>query len=179
MIKEWFDNLEATDIIALYAAFISTVTIMWNIINSIIEKTTRVKINIGINTQFTGVAGVGIIGSPKLVLSIIVTNISPFDLYIGKPMLQGKGFGPIPRKIEGHNGYYVTKPNEYYPLHLKPREQFKTDIEINDKFLEMIKKYKKRDRLRVRIADTAGKAFYSNKIYMQRFLSLERVNKEN
>lgn len=174
--KEWLASSSATDVIAFYAATIASITLLWNIANAILEKMSRLKVTISIKIKMIGAPGIGIINDPSYVLSIIATNLSPYDLYISKPKIQGKGFLPFPRKIEGHSVFYITKLSgeaAQYPFHLKPREQFETDIEIRGQFLETIKKYKRRDKLRIIITDTAGKKFYSNTIKIEHFLNLE------
>ncbi len=164
MEQELACRLRLGDIIALVALGISIITLVWNISNSIIEKTARIKIRIGRCLDFSLIVGSDIPDKLKPSLTITVINISPFDLYITKPMFQGIRFGFFPIKIKGYEGCYLTKLNEQYPVYLKSREQYAINVEINETISQMLDNFGNGNKLRVRIMDTTSKKFYSNKI---------------
>ena len=124
-IKGYFTNLTPINITTLYAALILTITLVWNIVNAIMEKRSKLKISISANLNLTGIIGRGFIGPPTNILSIVVTNMSSFGLYVNKPMFQGTIIGPFSRKIDGCNGFYSTDfsgKEKNYPLNIKPKE---------------------------------------------------------
>lgn len=119
MIKERSGNLEATDVVALYAALISTITLIWNIINGILEKMPRVNVRAGIYASVIGTPGIGVAqGSSGIKLSI--TNLSHFDINILEPLIE------LPERIDNHRFYGVYNSNNpiKYPINIGPRERF-------------------------------------------------------
>ena len=164
MEQELACNLRLGDIIALVALGISIITLIWNIANSIIEKTARIKIRIGRCLDFSLIVGSDTPDKLKPSLTITVINISPFNLYITKPMFQGIRFRFFPVKFKGYEGLYLTKANENYPIYLKSRDQYATNVEVNETISQMLDNFGNKNKLRVRIMDTTGKKFYSNKI---------------
>ena len=68
------------DIIAIYAAIISTITLVWTIINAIIEKLPRIKINIDIKATLELASGVEA-GPISYVIDIKVIYIFLYQRY--------------------------------------------------------------------------------------------------
>ena len=69
-------NVSLKDPIACYAAIISTIALLWNIIDAILEKLPRLKVRIIPIWSAPVIHGVGIVGPPKNMLTTEVTNIS-------------------------------------------------------------------------------------------------------
>lgn len=168
MIKKWLSNLTATDMIALYAAIISTMALLWNIINSILEKLPRIKVYAGISARFFNVVGVGV-SPPEFIIAIKITNLSTYDMYIEEPSIK------LPEKIdEVHDSLFVTSFHENirYPAVIKPREQLNVYIKISPELIEKLKKIKrKRSMIRIKVEDTTGKVFYSNKLSVEKIIA--------
>lgn len=167
-----FLKLTATDVIALYAALISTVTLIWNISNAILEKLPRVSVQLSCNAKIPFIPGVAV-GKPNNILTIKITNKSIFDIYIKRPGIK------FQEKIDGHDCYYVTPLNESvtYPIHIKPREQYCTDIDLGSNILNLLLKCKNQNgNIRIMVTDTTDKIFYSNKISIKHIIHLSKMN---
>lgn len=164
--------MTATDIIAIYAAFISTVTLIWTIVNVILEKLPRISVQLSCNAKIAFIPGVAV-SKPNNILTIKITNKSIFDMYIKKPGIKFR------EKIDGHDCYYITplKESVTYPIHIKPREQYSTDIDLGTNVLELLLKCKnQKGKVRIKVTDTTDKNFYSNRISIKHITNLSKMN---
>lgn len=163
MIKEWLDNLTGTDIIASYAAIVSTIALIWSIFNSIIEKVSRVEVKIGVHMRIS----VPDFGRMNSIIKVAAVNKSIYDLYINVPIIK------LPVKVDNKNRYTMTNLDNpvNYPILIKPREQHEMDIELGMNLINLLKNCKSPGKkIRFEITDTTGKKFKSNKIKISNIL---------
>jgi hypothetical protein len=140
--------------IALYAAGISTLVLIWRLVEFYIEKVGRIRVEVSYITQVP-VYNTSEWGVPQYCLSVTVTNLSKHRRSIDKPSLQ------TDIKIGGLNrfAYIDFTGNTSYPIALDPGD--KKEINYNKEILH--DKFKKSDVKRVRflIKDTLGKSYHS------------------
>lgn len=161
------------DYTAVYAAIISTIALIWNIADALLGKMVRIKVRAGMSIQFVQVPGIGT-GPASPVVNVSITNLSLFDVFIDKPLLE------LPEEIDGHKRYGICSfgNTTQYPARIGPRERICLNVEARA-MIGLLEKCKNRNgAIRFSVEDTSGKKFYSNRIAISRILDLASMNFE-
>lgn len=172
METEATNTISVSDIISIFAVAISIISLIWNIVNATLEKLPRAKVQLSSIAKMIAIPGIGV-GKPRYFLMITVTNKSNFNLYINIPHIKFK------EKIDNHDSYSITSKNNPvdYPVCIKPREQYKIEIDLNENILNLFLKCKnKNGNIRIKINDTTNKNFYSNKMSIKYIINLAKIN---
>ncbi|MPW25963.1 hypothetical protein GC105_09185 [Alkalibaculum sp. M08DMB] len=145
--------------IAIYAAVVSTITLVWTIIIQILEKVPRVKISANVYAGREALEGKGVLYA-DYAIGIRVTNKSIYDIYITQIYVK------LAEKVDGDTKYMISpkKGNLEYPIQLKSRDQFIIAVEL-DTMWDLFRSSNNKDKkIRIMAMDTTDKEFKSNKI---------------
>jgi hypothetical protein len=171
---EWTDPRV---LVAIYAAIISTVSLTWNIINLIISKKRKIKVEFRHNVTFTQSA----FGFSPVVatLSLKATNIGNENLHIKDTEINFCG-----KKIEmiGQMATAIAcidpRGAIKYPYPLQKGEVFKDDIGVRNIVDAISDKLKKNDKLRFIVRDTLNKKYKSSIFQYEALLNQLKIEEE-
>lgn len=157
-------------LISAYAALISTITLVWNIINSILNNIDKIVVNAGFNIS-TIVNENGELIQGPCILTVSIVNESKRMKYIKIPSL----------KLSYHHGNKINendnddivnlhfKSNKIkFPLEIKPESEIKLEYPLGagcDWFLE---NSTERSTFRILITDTVNKKYKSKKLKLSK-----------
>ncbi len=159
--EKWLDPIV---VVTFYAAIVSTVALIWNIVVLIRNKRIKLKINYKFLQTFTkDVLNNFSPISPEL--GIEITNLSDNDVYIKVISVDFCG-----KKINCEFGdnipaltFLDTTKKIKYPYCLKHGELLKDNFDINSLCKEIGKNLKLNDKIRVLVYDTLGRKHFSKK----------------
>lgn len=147
--------------IAGYAAIVSTISLVWNIINSINQSKSKVEVSAYFRAEFDAILGIGAISKTIWTLTVDIVNHSKYKKYIEQPLLI------FPEIVNGTNEFKVTDIRNIvkYPQELEPGQKFQTEIGMCESLLNLINQIKnKNKKVKVLVKDTHGKKYYSKKL---------------
>lgn len=153
-------------IISAYAAIISTITLVWNIINSILDKRDKITVDARFNqTMFWSEGGKMISGPILLVVSIV--NHSKRMKYIKVPSL----------KFSYHHGNKISDDNDdtivnlhyksgivKFPIELKPESEVTLEYPLALGSGWFLNNSTDKSTFKVRVVDTINKEYTSKKV---------------
>ncbi len=142
-------------VIALYAAVISTLVLIWRLIEFYFEKAGRIRVRLKYITQIP-VSFSYELGVPVLYLSVIITNFSNHRRSIERPSFQTD----IMMENKNKFSFIDFTDSTHYPISLDPGERREINynkITIDEKFNKIGVK-----KIRVFIEDTLDKSYHSN-----------------
>jgi hypothetical protein len=150
-------------IIAIYAAVVSTITLVWNIIVLVNNTKRKMKIKVKFNQSFTRDAINGY--SPlTAILSVESTNHGKEEINIKTVTIDFCG-KTIPMMGVQADAIACVDPTGKVklPYLIKKGEIFKDDMGT-DGIINAIKEYlKPEDKVRIKLTDTLGKDYFSKK----------------
>ncbi|SHN02108.1 hypothetical protein [Halanaerobium congolense] len=162
-----------------YAAIVATISLIWNIIKYYKENKTKLKVTATVTALMTGIPGEAV-SDPYFILSVKIINRSKNERFLRRPSIS------LPKKVNGYDVYQSVSLNESneFPLSLEPGEEYKYEIELSKNLIDILEpaklwwsKYTPFDsKIKIKIFDTLGNSFYSNKIKIK---VLEEYYKEN
>lgn len=167
------DAETAKTLIAGYAAIVSTITLVWNIINSINQNKSKIKVFTYFTTSFEHSPMLRVTSEVIWNLTIDIINHSKYKKYIEQPLIK------FPEMIDGENKFKVTDLKKVinYPQELEPGQKFQTDIRPCESLLNLINQLSKDNlKFQVLIKDTQGKEYFSKKIKLKDLKAKCEVN---
>lgn len=160
-INDWLDPRV---IVAIYAAFVSTAALGWNILMLVINNKKSLVVKNSILQSFTNHP---ILGQSDVVglWGFEITNTGKTDLYIKSA---GVYFCGKKVKMMGIEADGLSELNREakikYPILLKKGEIFKSDYGIAGLVDAVKNQLNDSDKLQIRVYDTLGKKYFSKKI---------------
>lgn len=153
-------------LVSAYAALISTIALVWNIINSILSKVDRISVNARFNTTYAYGDNNEFIEGP-LLLVVSIVNEAKRIKYIKIPTL----------KLSYHHGNKINKDSRddivnlhyksnkiKYPFEIKPESEVTLEFPIGAGSDWFLNNSKKSSNFRVIITDTVNKKYKSKKL---------------
>ena len=174
--------MDIKDLALIYAGIVSTISLVWNIINEFRKERRKLKINISLrNILVEELTLTGDIRDREYppALSVEITNIGKVKLSFDRPTFQLKF-----AKLEGQNYFSVfsrdISDNIYkghninYPVQISPGDPpFKVDYNTGSLYEQVIQKIKNENKfyrfskLRIIIYDEKGKKYKSKWVYLK------------
>ena len=158
-------------IISGYAAIISTIALVWNIVNSILEKLSRIKVEAKFFDSFFGSSDNGEIIRGATVLSITITNASKKIKYINRPKLKLSYKALFANKKMDEVNLIELKNKTIFEnainflLKLKPEFTVTLNYPLRKEGTEwFLSSDKDKENFKVIVTDTVNKKYYSKKI---------------
>lgn len=152
-------------IISGYAAIISTIALVWNIVNSILEKLSRIKVEAKFFDSFFGSSDNGEIIRGATVLSITITNASKKIKYINRPKLKLSYKALFANKKMDEVNLIELKNKTIWPIELKPEFTVTLNYPLRKEGTEwFLSSDKDKENFKVIVTDTVNKKYYSKKI---------------
>lgn len=166
----WFINKMIDNpaiLISAYAALISTIALVWNIINSILEKMKTINVQAQFNTTMVVNDYREVVQGPAL-LEISIVNETNRIKYIKVPqikldynhgwiLLEGK-------KKDNIVNLFLSGSKINYPLEIKPESEITLKYPFSSESKWIYEKSKKNSKFNVIITDTIGKKYKSKRI---------------
>lgn len=145
------------DPVAFYAAVISTITLIWNITNAILEKMSKLDIEMKVHSNFITMSDGRVIDAPESI-TISVVNRSNRNKYIKGICLK------LPFKTAlGSNMVKQQNLKVSYPIEIKPECEYIETIYPNDSWNWVLENYKN-GSFRAIVYDTTNKKYKSKKM---------------
>ncbi|NOW92508.1 hypothetical protein BCD91_004531 [Clostridium beijerinckii] len=151
-----------------YAAVISTITLIWNIANTIISKLSRFKVKVSIHDMIIGSDIMQPIKGPRTI-KISIVNKSNKSKYIQSVNIK------LPYKTKFGNYCGMYKQNVKFPIELKPEEEYIFDYKLNETASWMFESYRE-GKCKIFIVDTIKKKYKSNIIKASVFKDIYDFN---
>ncbi|WP_462392155.1 hypothetical protein [Clostridium cadaveris] len=156
-------------LISIYAAIISTITLIWNILNSILDKMSRIEVNANFYTTMAFKDSE--LEQGPGVLQIAILNKSKRIKYIKIPQLElsynhGLDLGEDDKKKNMVN-LYLAGINLTFPIEMKPESEIILKYPLGKGSEWIYKNAKENDTFRVVIKDTTKKEYKSNHLQVK------------
>lgn len=149
------DWLTPEIILTIYAACISTIALVWNIVYAIIDKSSRIRVVVEFRTAFTGsLSGETIVG--PTVLFVRMVNKSNAIKYVSNIQIK------LPYKTSGGNYYALFNHDTIFPIELAPQQEFVYKMKLSDPSKILLENYRE-GKCSVIINDTISKKYRSNR----------------
>lgn len=165
---------------SLYAALISTIALLWNIINSIRDKTSRIDVTAEFLTSMV-IGGREFEQGPGS-LKISVVNKSKRIKYIKTPQLKlsyehgfNDGNSEMPKDIVN---LYRINNKQVFPLEMKPETEIILSYPFAGETEWMLKNARNTDKFKIIIVDTTGKKYKSKSMPIQTLINCVNHNKK-
>jgi len=143
-------------ILAIYGAIVSTVALVWNILNAFSQFKGGFKVERQSEIKFGGPEG-EIVAS----MSCKVTNIGRTSRYIAMPKLEYVNFENLSKsQLDGLALLQIESAQEY-PKELKPGEVHSVNYDLPEYYEKVIKSLPFDTRLCFHVLDTHGKKYSS------------------
>jgi hypothetical protein len=141
------------------------------IVNWIKKYFAKISVEIGISHQIAqSVIGVGMLAP---LFTVTVTNRDRITRHIQNPSIKPS------RKINGEKYFVVPKPKGTYPLRLEPGEQHTVEYDTISMQNQLLVHLKESDKIRVKVSDTTGKKYLSNRMKVSNILGhIEAANNQ-
>lgn len=146
-------------IVSAYAAIISTITLIWNIANSIISKMSRMSVKVSFHDTLIGNQFMEPVKGNRT-MRVSVVNKSNKTKYIQVVNLEL----PYKTKFGKISGLYNI--DSKFPKEVKPEEEIKIDYVLNTTASWIFENYQEGD-FKIFIVDTTGKKYKSNKVKLK------------
>lgn len=167
---EWLINKMIENpaiLISAYAALISTIALVWNIVNSILDKTKRISVKAVFNsTMFANNDG-NLIQGPGL-LEVTIVNETNRIKYIKVPQIKlnyNHGYGLLNHDKKGNVvNLFLQGSKIRYPLEIKPESEITLKYPFSNESKWICEKSKKNSKFNIIITDTINKQYKSKKI---------------
>lgn len=162
--------------ISFYAAIIATISLLWNIINTIIEKISKVTVEVNFFDNMIPVNDEFIIAG---IMQINVINKSKRKKYIKAPCIKLSYEHGI--SLDGFDGTVINLVNfndkRIYPIEIEPEAEltFKYPISVGSEW--MFEKAKENDTFKAIVVDTTGKKYKSKKCSIKKLVGCFNKNK--
>jgi len=147
------------NIATIYAAFVSTIALGWNILEAVLKNRGKIKLSLQFGSmQSLSITGEG--GEQIPIINLTITNLSLNKRYIQKPRI-------VPsRKVNGFPEVVVIQLDDKtnYPCALEPGAQFERNYRILDLFAGHLGKLCDSDKFWFKTIDTMGKSYKSKKL---------------
>lgn len=153
-------------LVSAYAALISTITLIWNIINSILNKIDKISVDARFNTTYAYGDNNEFVEGPML-LVVSIVNETKRTKYIKIPSL----------KLSYHHGNKINEDNRddivnlhyksnkiKYPLEIKPESEVTLKFPIGTGSDWFLNNSNNSSTFRVLITDTVNKKYKSKKL---------------
>lgn len=162
--------------ISAYAALVATISLTWNIVNTIVDKLSRIRVSYStfFNTFISFESNESIVGAE--VLSVSIVNSSKKVKYINRPKLKlsyKATFGS--QKFDEVHLINIYK-NETWPVALNPEEELVLNYPLKDGSVWYLKNPPKNAKIKIMVTDTLNKKYYSKKIQIKKFKSMINHN---
>jgi hypothetical protein len=159
-----------------YAALVATVSLTWNIVNTIIDKLSRIRVSYStfLNTFIAIESNESIVGAE--VLSVSIVNSSKKVKYINRPKLKLSYkaiFGS--QEFDEVQLINICK-NETWPVALNPEEELVLNYPLKDGSAWYLKNPPKNAKIKIMVTDTVNKKYYSKKIPIKKLKSIINHN---
>ena len=142
------DKSSQVDYVAIYAAVISTITLVWNIINSIIDKTSRLDVKASFHDSFISIGNKNIDGPRSMKVSIV--NKSNRVKYVKSINIK------LPYKTSFGKYCNLYKMGQNSAIAIKPEEEYVEEYKLNHSAMWMFEGYAE-GKFRIIVHDTTGK----------------------
>ena len=164
-------------IVAIYAAIVSTISLIWNIV-VLVNKSKRIlSLKYNFNLSFIN----SMLGSSPVfgLLSVEMINIGNSDINIKSTVLNfcGKKISMMGIQADSIECKDLQNPNKY-PKFLKRGDIFKDDMDTKSIIKSISNQLKPKDKLRIIVKDTLGKEYKSVKFTYQQILDCEKQSND-
>jgi hypothetical protein len=159
-----------------YAALVATLSLIWNIINTVLDKLSRIKVSYStfLDSFIVVETNESIIAAEVLCVSIV--NDSKKVKYINRPKLKltyKATFGN--QKFDEVQLINLYK-NETWPVALSPEEEIVLNYPLKGEDQWYLKNSPSNGKIRVMVTDTVNKKYYSKKIKIDKIKGLINYN---
>lgn len=164
-------------IVSGYAAVISTITLIWNIVNTIIDKLSIIEIKSStFISAFTVVeSNESIIGAEVLCISIV--NSSKKVKYINRPKFKLSYKAILGNEELDEVNLINLQKKETWPIALKPEEEIVLNYPLRDGTEWFLTDESKNATFKVMVKDTINKTYYSKKLKVKLIKNIVSHNK--
>lgn len=145
-------------VVSAYAALISTITLVWNIINSVLSRISRFDVKVTFHDMIIGNANMQPIKGPRN-MNISIVNKSNKNKYIQSINIK------LPYKTDFGSYCGLYKDDVKFPLLVKPEEEIVLKYKLNAGSEWLFKNYRNK-KCKFFIVDTTNKKYKSKKIKM-------------
>lgn len=146
-------------LISAYAALISTITLVWNIINSILSKVSRFNVEVTFHDMMIGNGLMQSIVGPRN-MNISIVNKSSKNKYVQSVNIK------LPYKTSFGSYCGLYKDDVKFPILVKPEEELVLKYKLNASAKWLFEGYKDK-KCRFFIVDTTKRKYKSKKIKME------------
>lgn len=164
------NTMNQVDYVAIYAAIISTIALIWNIINSIIEKSSRLVVDVSFHENFISIGNGNPIAGPKCI-KVSIVNKSKKIKYIKSINIK------LPYSTQFGNMANLYKVDSAKRIEIKPEEEYILDFNINSTAEWMFENYKD-GKFKIVVYDTTNKQYKSKKKNIKVFRDMYESNKK-
>jgi hypothetical protein len=164
--------METTLILAIYGAIISTIAIVWNIINSISQYKGKIRIELLWNYAFES-------GGTELIakMQCRVVNIGRRSRYIQMPRFECISPQKMHPEITGTMKLLQGEPPNEYPKELKPGQVHSLEYNLNNYLEFVFEQLDPNDKLYFYVLDTHGKKYSSDYLKAKQLIEYVRQGK--
>lgn len=164
-------------IVAIYAAIVSTVSLIWNIV-VLVKKSKRIlALKINFNLSFVN----SMLGSSPVfgLISVEMTNIGNSDINIKSTTLNfcGKKINIMGMQADSIECKDLQNPNKY-PKILKRGDVFKDEMDTKGIIKSISNQLNQKDKLRIIVKDTLCKEYKSKKFTYRQVLDCEKQSND-
>lgn len=158
-------------ILTIYAAIISTISLVWNIVLAVLEKRSNLKIIVEFRETLTaGTNGNAITG--PIVLYIRITNRSKYTKYISGVYIK------LPYKAASGKVFMLLKKNVQFPIELSPEKEYVYKFVPVANNSELMLQNFRRGKSHIIVTDTVLKKYRSTTFNSQKLKQAIEFNRE-
>lgn len=155
------DWLTPEIILTIYAAIISTMALIWNIVLSVLEKRSRLKIIVEFKDSFTVSNDGKPIKGPRT-LYIRIINRSKYIKYVSGVNIK------LPYQTDTGNMYSLFKKNTQLPIALEAEKEYIYKFILTEENSVLLLKNYKVGKCRVIVIDTILKKYNSHRFSIEK-----------
>lgn len=153
--------------IAGFAAIISMISLIWNIINAILSRKAKLRVDFRVVQQMISDPLQGL-GNPIPYFDIKITNVGAGTRYINAPtfVFNNPKAGIIDKESKEFTVINFISPIKY-PLELVVGKEFNYNVNIGDFVNHFKGQLNPNDKIWIKVLDTHNKRYRSNKIKLK------------
>ena len=155
------NTVNQIDYVAIYAAFISTIALLWNIINSIVDKVSKLNVDVSFyNSIFSvgnNIIGYGDAQKGPTSIKISIVNKGKRKKYIKSINIK------LPYKTKYGDIFMLQKLDSKGVILIEPEDEYIFNFSINSTAELMFENYKE-GKFKVIVVDTTNKKYSSKRM---------------
>lgn len=148
-------------ILSIYASFVATLVLIWEILKFIIEKKSKIKVKL----TYTVIPKLNLFDDKHFLkgyFEVTILNKGHSDIYIDNRYI----FEKKTNKTLNFFPVYNFDPTLKFPIIIKPKQSIKENVDVN----YVLGLVKEGDDLRIYLTDSLDKKYYSN------FLKIDKIH---